>query len=163
MQDIVQYRLVLVSEKDNAENTNDGSVIKGVEILKQMEKNGVWRTDADGKFVCLQYSGQEFKFRPKQYVQVPKNIGEALLRASHILVGKVTDALTNPDVPFLRLQSEHVLGVQEAPPDRPITVCEICGEDQKTLPRKARHYLKAHAEKEEKTTVEAEELETQEA
>lgn len=142
MDDLTQLKLTIVDGDTDAEDPRDGSKILGKDILKQMERNRVWREDADGKYSVIQYAGREYRFRPRKVITVPKNIGEALIRSSHILVGNLKDALTNPDVPYLRVVGEFVLGQEDAPEEKSPTVCEMCGEECKTLPRKARHYMK---------------------
>lgn len=143
-EDSIQVKLAIVEAKNEATDFRDGSAITGGDILKQMDKNGVWRKDDVGKYVIIQYSGREYRFRPGKLVTVPKNIGDALVRSSHILVGNKSDILTNPDVPYLVVRSQHVLGAEDAPAERSLYECELCGKDCKTLPRKARHYADAH-------------------
>lgn len=145
--DYVQLSIGLVDEKEKFDDQRSGTEVSGKEIHAQMTKNQVWRKGANGeKYAVLQFNGQEFQFCPGKLTRVPKNVGEGLIRSSHILVGKLSEALTNPEVPFLHVYDEFVLGQEAAKPERSPTACEMCGEECKTLPRKTRHYDKHKGE-----------------
>lgn len=137
-----QVKLALVPET-HAHELSDGTIIKGVAVHNQMKTNKVWQKDAEGPYVPLMFSGHEFRFRPGKPLQFNKTVAQCLLRDSHVIVGPKDSQLTNPSVPYLYIVAQYEMGA-EAEPVVP-TVCGVCQEDLRTLPRLARHWAKHKA------------------
>lgn len=130
-----QVKLRLVDEQFSHFDDENGQTISGKDIHKQMNKNGVWKNDAKGKYVGIQFDGHEFVFRPGEIIVVGESIARSLRKSSHIIVGH---QLTGAIVPFLQVAETYSLGETDAS-NRPATACPICGVDQKTFPALTRH------------------------
>ena len=137
MQETSQVRLRIISPDKEIFNEETGTSVFGRDVLKQMKTNNVWRNDAKGKYVGIQFDAFEFQFRDGETVTVSETIGRCLRRGSIICVGG--DKLNGPLVPFIEIVDKYELGAPaEVKPTTP-TTCPICGEDQKTFPALTRH------------------------
>lgn len=153
-----QVKLALVPENHQHELSDD-TIVKGVNVHNQMKANKVWQKDEAGPYVPLMFSGHEFRFRPGRPLQFDKTVAQCLLRDSHVIVGPKDSQLTNPSVPYLYIVAQYEMGA-DPEPNIP-TICGVCNEDLRTLPRLARHYAKHKAEKPElfKSDLDSEEIE----
>lgn len=135
MIETTHVRLRIIDPNKEIFNPETGDTVRGSEVIKQMKINNVWRTDRDGRYAAVQYSGQTFKFREKQAYSFPQSLATALRRNSVIVVG--SDSLNGPMIPFLEIGEVYELSEQKkvAAP----YACPICGEDQKNPARLARH------------------------
>lgn len=139
----VTLRLV---QPDDTVPTPDGDV-RGDSIIKTLKQNKLMKNDDHGPYVSVMFDGVDFKFRPKRGDQVySKTVGPTvaagLRRSSGIIVGN--DKLTGPIAPFLiEIGRTDLMGAAEED-GRTVTptTCPVCREDQKTLPRLARHLMK---------------------
>ncbi len=137
MQETSQVKLRIISKDKEIFNEETGMTVTGQDVLKQMKTNNVWRNDAKGKYVGIQFDALEFQFREGEAITVSETVGRCLRRGSVICVGG--DKLNGPLVPFLEIVEKYELGAPVAPKATTPTTCPICGEDQKTFPALTRH------------------------
>lgn len=135
--DLMQVKLRLTSDKT---------------ILNQLKQNKILHKDEQGLFYSLQFDSQEFKFRPGIEIPVAKTIADRLVVDSYIIIG---DHLTGAQVPVLERAGSFKLGEETPEQKAKITACPICNKDQQTLPRLARHLMKAHTKDRPEYYVEA--------
>lgn len=158
-----QVQLMLV-DPGYVYTTSEGDEITGKQILNQLRLHKGLQKDTAGEFVIMRFNSQPFKFRPGVPLTVPASVASRLREDSAILVGPSKDALTNPFAPFLTEINRYQYGEEMGTPviSSP-TICVVCREDLKTLPRLARHWdkhKKSHPDLfGEKTTPDHSELE----
>lgn len=112
---------------------------KNKEVLKQLRTNRMFRKDAEGEYLSLQFDGQEFRFRPNKKFVVGKAVANAMIRSSAVLVGN--DALSDPFLPYVEAIEEHDLAKGESTSQ---FACPLCGVDTESAPRLARHLMTKH-------------------
>jgi hypothetical protein len=138
-----QVKLRLVNEKDFPDDE-----ITGKDILNEIKKRkSLWRNDEHGKYISLMYDAHEFRFRQGKALTVGKLVANALRRSSAISIGP--DYLSGPIAAMLMVEKEFVLGEEDADENakpKTMTTCPVCGTEQGTLPKLARHIDKHKAD-----------------
>lgn len=150
----LQAKVRIISSDKEILNEETGLVVKGNDILKQMNVNNMWKNDHEGKYATAMFDGQAFQFRIGQELILPLTVARHLRRMSAVCVG--SDKLNGPLMPFL-----EIVETFDATRPKPIevksspTTCLICGVDQETYPALMRHQMKEHSDlfKEEKKKI----------
>lgn len=118
---------------------------KKPEILKQLKKNNILKTDKEGEYAVYQFDGKCFYFRPDKPVTIGHNAAKALIRSSAIIIGH---PLTGDVVVAIDEIGHHELGQESSEEEATKqTQCPVCKKDCESLPKLARHLMSAHKDR----------------
>ena len=137
-----QVRLRIIP-KDSVYTTPNGDEVTGKKVHETLTKNKVWQEDDRGKYIPILFDGHAVRFREGEVITLGKIVADCMRHYATIIVG---NGLTGPQVPYLEVVEEFVMGDGSEKIVSP-TACGYCHEECGTLPRLTRHYMKKHPEK----------------